>query len=196
MLARHAAFTVIDFETTGSVRGLPDEPWQIGLVSLEGGELRGHREDFLRIDPGRPFNPYAPGRHAALRGVLAAAPSPAESFPLWRPWLEGRVLVAHNAGTERKILSSIAPLHRFGPWVDTLLLARRLLPGLPDHSLSAIVSAFGLAGAAGTACPSRTWHDALFDATATALLLRHLLSLPGWETLSLGALLASAGSPA
>ena len=26
------AFTAIDFETTGAVPGLPNEPWQVGLV--------------------------------------------------------------------------------------------------------------------------------------------------------------------
>lgn len=194
MLARDALFTVIDFETTGSVQGYPDEPWQIGMVAMENGQVQRHLEAYLHIASARPFNPYAPGRHASLRTLLATAPSPADCFPTWRPWLENRILVAHNIGTERKILSAIAPLHQFGPWLDTLTLAHRLLPRLRDYSLSAVISALNLSAAATAACPSRDYHDALFDATATALFLQYLLALPSWQSVSIHALLAASRS--
>ena len=38
-LAREAVFTVIDFETTGSVPGWPVEPWQIGMVRMRNGKV-------------------------------------------------------------------------------------------------------------------------------------------------------------
>ncbi|MBQ7252999.1 MAG: 3'-5' exonuclease [Kiritimatiellae bacterium] len=184
MLARDCTFTVIDFETTGSVRGLPDEPWQFGAVELRGEDIRVLRDDCLRIDPARPFNPYAPGRHAELRGVLAAAPAPRALLPEWLPFLAGgpgRVLVAHNAATEKRILAALAPLLPLGPWVDTLKLARAVLPGRAGYELARVVRDAGLEGTARGLCPGRDWHDALFDATATAVLLRAWLASSQWR---------------
>lgn len=178
--------TVLDFETTGSVRGHPDVPWQIGLVELADGRVTGAcREDLLHVPAGRPFNPYAPGRHAALRDRLDAAPEPAVLWPAWSPWLLNRPLAAHNASTEKKILQHLAPLHRFGPWLDTLVLARHLLPAATDHTLSAACTALGLLDRLAALCPGRTWHDALYDAFASALLLEHALSTPPFDTLPL-----------
>ena len=46
MKAREAILTVLDFESTGAVRGWPDEPWQAGLVELSGGRVT--RMDYSR----------------------------------------------------------------------------------------------------------------------------------------------------
>ena len=176
--------TVLDFETTGSVRGHPDAPWQIGLVELVDGRVTGaHREDLLHVPADRPFNPYAPGRHAQLRDQLDAAPPPEILWPQWTPWLLSRPLAAHNASTEKKILKKLAPLHTFGPWLDTLVLARHLLPAAPDHTLAAACTALGLLDRLDTLCPDRTWHDALYDAYASALLLELALSTSPFSTL-------------
>lgn len=189
MRARDAIVTVLDFESTGAVRGFPDEPWQVGMVELRGGRTTGRfLESHLRVAEGRPFNPYAPGRHAELRHALAVAPTPGELWPTWRPWLEGRPLAAHNVGTEKKFLRRAAPLHELGPWIDTLRLARRVRPDLDGHSLEEVAEALGVAGRARELCPGRAWHDALFDAFAGALVLEWCLALPGWENVSVEAL--------
>ena len=178
--------TSIDFETTGAVPGFRNEPWQIGLF-LAGPEpfaQDGIRGAWLRIDAARPFNRHAPGRHAQLRDVLADSPSLRELLPDLAPVLCGRPLIAHNAGTERAMLADAFPMHRFGPWIDTLRLARRAWPGLPSYALEDLVPALGLAAAVSALCPAG-WepHDARYDAVAAAVLLRHLLALPGWDRL-------------
>ena len=189
MKARDAILTVLDFESTGAVRCYADEPWQVGMVELREGRVTGHyHESYLRVAADRPFNPYAPGRHAELRGVLAAAPAPADLWPVWRPWLEGRPLAAHNIGTEKKFLQRAAPLHEFGPWIDTLQLARHVRPDLEGHALAEVCEALGLVARARELCPGRGWHDALFDAFASALVLENSLALPGWEDVSIEAL--------
>ncbi len=191
MKAREAIWTVLDFESTGAVRGHPEEPWQVGMVEMKEGRVTGrHHESWLRVAAGRPFNPYAPGRHAEIRDLLAAAPSMADLWPTWRPWLEGRALAAHNVGTEKKFLRRAAPMHPLGPWIDTLKLARHIRPDLEGHSLSEVCDALGLTARAQELCPGRSWHDALFDATACALVLEHGLALPGWESVTLEALSA------
>ena len=69
---------VLDYESTGSVRGFPNEPWQIGMVNLRTGQVdpATRFDSLLRIDITRPFNPHAPGRHDLLREKMAAAPKP------------------------------------------------------------------------------------------------------------------------
>lgn len=191
-LARECEFTVLDFETTGSVPGWPVEPWQLGMTTIRGGKVVAEKSDecFFRIAPERPFNPLAPGRHAKLRDMLAHAPSPAEQWPLLLPWLAGKTLVAHNIGTERSLLRKMAPLHRFERWVDTLQLVRWAYPSLPSKALDEVVEALGLAGRVRELCTGRKAHDALYDAFACAVLLEHLLALPGWECVAVDNLLA------
>lgn len=189
MKAREAILTVLDFESTGAVRGHADEPWQVGMVEMRGGRVTSRcHESWLRVAADRPFNPYAPGRHAEIRGRLAAAPAMAELWPTWRPWLEGRALAAHNIGTERKFLRRAAPMHVMGPWIDTLRLARHARPDLEGHSLSEVCEAMGLVVRTREFCPGRDWHDALFDAFASALVLEHCLALPGWGDVTVEAL--------
>ncbi len=189
--ACEAAITALDFETTGSVPGWPVEPWQLGLVALRGGRVVSASRicRLLRVDAGRPFNPYAPGRHAQVRHALAAAPTLAELWPeLSEVWLVGRPLAAHNVGTERTVLRRAAPLHPLGPWIDTLALARRAYSELAGYALDALIPALGLGGRLAEVCPGGAAHDAGYDACACAVLLEHLLALPGWERVTLGAL--------
>ena len=189
MKVRDAILTVLDFESTGAVRGHVDEPWQVGMVEMQDGRVTGRfLESWLRVAPDRPFNPYAPGRHAEIRQVLAGAPRMADQWPAWRPWLERRPLAAHNIGTERKFLRRAAPLHSFGPWIDTLRLARHVRPDLEGHSLSAVCDAMTLTVRVHEFCPGRNWHDALFDAFASALILEHCLAMPGRGDVSVEAL--------
>jgi DNA polymerase-3 subunit epsilon len=187
--ARHACFSAIDFETTGSVAGYPVEPWQVGVVRLRNGRVcaDAHFESLLRVGD-RPFNPRAPGRHAQLRRQLAEAPLPGELWPGLANWVTGTALAAHSAGTERGVLSRLAPLHRFGPWVDTLTLARRAYPGLASSALEDVTAVLGLEARVRAFCPGRGAHDALYDAFACAVLLEHFLSLPGWERVTVEAL--------
>ena len=178
-------FCAIDFETTGSVPGFPNEPWQVGAVRVgpDGAfEPGGAAESLLRVGAGRPFNKWAPGRHGKLRAEIAAAPSLAEFWPRLAPSLGGAV-AAHNCGTERSILAAAAPLHPPEAWIDTLALARRAWPSAPSHALQDLVQALGLQPRLQALCPGRAPHDALYDAFACALLLLKLLSAPAWAAL-------------
>ena len=187
--ARKACFTVLDFETTGSVPGYAVEPWQVGLVRVRGGRVCPDEayESLLRIGD-RPFNPRAPGRHAMLREVLRDAPALAEVWPDLSGWISGVPLVAHHVGTERSVLRRFAPLHQLGPWVDTLVLVRWAYPSLRSKALADVVDALRLSGRVRELCPDRDAHDALFDAFACAAVLEHLLGLPGWEQITVQAL--------
>lgn len=180
-------FLAIDFETTGSVPGFRNEPWQLGAILMpENGGLPAAQmlDSLLRISLNRPFNRYTPGRHAQLRHELACAPTLSDLWPALSPHLATLPVVAHNIGTERTQLRSVAPLHTKILWIDTLALARLAWPSLPSYALEDLIPTLGLQSMLETILPSRAPHDALYDAAACALLFEHLLFLPAWAHLS------------
>jgi len=181
MLAREVTITVLDFEGTGTAGGYPDEPWQIGMVTLRAGHIEADSvfSSLLRVGD-RPFSPYAPGRHAAVREALRRAPRLADLWPDLAPRLASNALAAHNVATERKYLAKAFPLHRFGPWIDTLKLMRVAFPGLASHALSDALRDLGLAGRVAELAPGIEPHDALYDAVGCAAVIESLLVQPAW----------------
>jgi len=190
--ASEATIIALDFETTGAVGGLPVEAWQIGMVKLVGGVVDATQsfEGLLRVGD-RPFNPYAPGSHHRVREQLEQAPSLQQLWPELSRWWLAQPLAAHNVAVEQKFVRESAPLHRTGPWIDTLKLARWAYPDLPSHTLEDLIAGLGLTRRLQELCPDRAAHDALYDAFACAVLLEHLLQLPGWESVSVDALAAA-----
>jgi DNA polymerase III epsilon subunit-like protein len=185
-----AEITVLDFESTGSLRGYPNEPWQIGMVSLKCGKVDSGSmfESLLRVDANRPFNPHAPGRHALLRDEIAEAPSPQELWPEIMSRLTEFPLCAHNVATEKKFTRTMAPMHQFGHWIDTLRIARKVWPGCPSYSLEDLIVMLDLKPKVDELCPGKEAHDALYDAVASGMILQHLFEQPGWDGVTLGEL--------
>ena len=190
LLASQSTIIAIDFEGTGVVKGYPDEPWQIGMAKMQNGKLipGDTLESLIRVGE-RPFNHYAPGRHAELRSEIANAPTMHQIWPNLRSWLEGNLLAAHNAATENRYLSQAFPLHPPGKWIDTLKLSRIAFPTIKSHKLEDLLDRLQLTERLITLLPGRTAHDALYDAIGCALLLEKILTLPGWENVTTSALL-------
>ena len=154
-------FTVLDFETTGKVDGYLDEPWQIGLVQIKDGKIDQDSmySGFLYIGD-RPFNRYAPGRHEQLREKLRHAPKLRELWPELSHRLLEIPLVAQNISTEKKILHSYFPLHKFGPWIDTLKISRSIFPQATNHKLESIITYYNFQNKLDQLCVNREYHDA------------------------------------
>ncbi len=170
---RQCRFTAIDFESAGAARGMTDSPVQVGLASwsLDGG----HADPFvsyLRTD--QPVQWSARRVHGIGPDQLADAPALLTLWPELKRRLAGAVVVAHAKGTEKRFLRAF-PGHGFGPWIDTLLLARAAWPDLANHSLGALCECHGLTATAKTLVPKKSWHDALFDSVASLLLLEKLI---------------------
>lgn len=173
-LVRHCRFTAIDFESAGAARGMTDSPVQIGLASWS--QDHGHTDRFVSyLFTDQPVQWSARKVHGIGPEHLADAPSLLSLWPDLKRRMAGAVVVAHGKGTEKRFLRAF-PGHGFGPWVDTLLLARAAWPHLPDHSLGALCEAHGLTDSIRAQVPEKNWHDALFDAAASLILLEHLIT--------------------
>jgi len=146
-------FVAIDFETTGYENGGTNEPWQLGLARVRDGQIVETKEFFFDVE-GAP----ARAHEADALGTLQS------SFEAWSGELFGVRLVAHNLACERTILTRTAPLTKWGPWTDTLQLAKARYPKLPSYQLGDLCTMFGLV----PQFENRTWHDGLYDAVACA----------------------------
>lgn len=182
------AFAAIDFESSGFGPGGEDSPIQIGIASLREGKIDVDcmYRSFICPKDSRPISHAARSVHRISEADLENAPSMLDLWPEIRSRLQNTVVVAHGAGTEKRFLRAF-PMHGFGPWLDTLQVAKRCLPNLEDYSLSALVCAVGLEPAVRQLCPDLDWHDALFDAAASLILLRHLIQATGAEAAPLSA---------
>ena len=84
----------------------------------------------------------------------------------------------------------MAPMHRFGPWIDTLRIARKAWPSSPSYALEELTAWLGVRPRTDALCPGRAPHDALYDAVAAAVLLSHLLEQPEWKRITVAELMS------
>ena len=185
----------LDFE--GSLAGGVVE---YGVAVLHGGEVV---ETATRLC--RPSGPIR-REDSAVHGIGAA--DVAEAAPLaadWERfagWRQRGPLAAHFAGTENSLLKATWPYARqspefaragattndWGPWIDTGRLLPQLFRGIASAKLEDLVTQFALgaelSALAERHCPParRRYHAALYDALATALLLRAVLARPEFES--------------
>lgn len=173
-LIQETTFAAIDFESAGSAPGQTDAPVQIGVASMRGLEI--HRDLFFEsyLASPHPVTWKARKVHGIDDSMIAGSPSLLELWKEVNQRLKDTVLVAHGSGTERRFLRAF-PTHGFTRWVDTLVLSRRFYPGLSSYSLGDLAETFQLKAAVDDLCPSRRWHDALYDAAASLVLLQHLI---------------------
>lgn len=129
----------------------------------------------------------------------------------WDYWLSLRrtgLFVAHNASVESQLLrltwprpSAVPSLEEgvqtaeWGPWIDSCRLARVWLPTLGDYKLASLIKLFKLQAQldvlAEHHCPPhrRKYHSALYDALASALVLRTLCAGEGRSRLTVSQLM-------
>lgn len=172
----HRGFAVVDLETTGFDAHGRDRIVEIAIVRIDAfGHELGLYETL--VDPLRPPGPTAV--HGITPEMLRAAPPFCEVARSVLAWLEGVVVVAHNALFEDSFLT--AEFRRAGlrvptlPALDTLPLAQRNVP-TPNHRLSTVCQWAGV--------DLVDAHTALGDALATAALVPHLLRYadpPAWD---------------
>ena len=173
---KNLEFASIDYESTGHREGIGDEPIQVGIAVMKGFEI--DKSSFFRsyIKPSNDLQITIRSQsvHRIKNEQLEKSPVLFELWPKINELLSKRVVVAHGAGTEKRFLRSF-PMHGFDIWIDTLQLAKKVLPESTDYSLGALIHDIGANEDLKTICPELDWHDALFDAVASLFLLKELL---------------------
>ncbi len=166
-----ATFCIVDIETTGGSPGR-GRVTEIGAVRMHG--LEPVERFQTLVDPGRPI----PDSIRSLTGItdemVAGQPSIETAIVDFAEFAGSDVLVAHNAPFDLRFLNyerrRAEGRYFTQPWLDTLVLARRLLNGRAGgHDLAT------LARWAGTRVQPA--HRALPDAEATAELLAAFLDM-------------------
>lgn len=177
-IIRETVFAAIDFESAGERPHEAGLPIQIGIASMRG--LTPEPETFFRsyLRAERPVTWVAQQLHGIRNDDLKDAPPLLSLWPELKSRLGNRLIVAHGSGTEKRFLRSF-PLHGFGPWVDTLTLSRKILPGCGSYALSDLTRELDLENQAQQLLSDFRWHEALSDAVASLVLLRKLIELAG-----------------
>ena len=172
MTVAETAFAAIDFESAGVRPGGTEVAVQIGLARMRGTEITDSFGSFLATD--EPITWSAQKVHGIRQEDLVGAPTLLALWPELKARLGGHWLVAHGAATEKRFLRAF-PFHGFGPWVDTLKLARAVWPAQPSFALGDLSVALGLEEELRSIHAGFRWHDALSDALASLLLLRRII---------------------
>ncbi|MDR1497565.1 MAG: 3'-5' exonuclease [Puniceicoccales bacterium] len=190
---------IMDFE--GSVRtGIVE----YGIVTLHCGEIVGAWTRLCAADA--PIPQLDTQCHGLRDGDLVGALPVREDWVLFSGLRRTGLFCAHHAPTEHRLLKAVWPypgampdharpdaaaVNDWGPWIDTCRLASALGKQVADYKLASLISWFclnkKLEQSASVYCSSsrRRYHCALYDAIASALLLRHLCSQLGNGRVSL-----------
>ena len=159
-----AEFLVVDTETNG-LGGEACEMTEVGAVLVGGGELHDRWSSLVRCS--RPLGRGIQRFTGITQEMLAEAPGLEEVLPPLKDLLDGRVLVAHNAPFDRRVLRRAFELIGLDwpnpPVLCTAALARRLLPLQRRRGLSVLADALDI--------DVRTAHRALADAETCARVL-------------------------
>ncbi|MCD0453321.1 3'-5' exonuclease [Actinocorallia sp. API 0066] len=161
-------FAVVDVEGNGQ---RPPDLVEIAVVPVEGG-IVGEPRCWLVKSP-RPITAMARRFHRIADDEVSTAPEVAEVAEDIRGELDGAVFTAHNAHVDLGVVTRSLPGFRPAEVVDTLKIARRLVPGLDSYKLGSLAEAFELTDGIP---PGLSPHRATYDALVCARLLVHLAS--------------------
>ena len=153
-------FVVFDIETTG-FSAVGDRIIEIGAVKVEKGEIVDRYSTF--VNPQRPI-PFEIEKLTGINdGMVVDAPDISDVLPEFMKFSEGCIMVAHNAEFDMSFIKENCRrmgIERQFTVVDTLAMARSLLPDLKNYKLDTVVEAVGGS--------LENHHRAVEDAESTA----------------------------
>jgi DNA polymerase III epsilon subunit-like protein len=175
---------VVDVEGNGRQ---PPEIIEIALLPLSTGGIATPAQ--LRtwlIRPEHPINPMVTRKvHGIADADVADAPRWGQVADQIATQLHGRVLVAHNATVERRVLGAHLPHWRPPLVLDTQRLAKTVWPGLPGgYGLDNLITHAALSPPDAAGLPEHVAagmarHRAPYDTWMTAALFAHLITHAG-----------------
>lgn len=140
---RSSVFVIFDTETTGLHPGF-DQLVEIAACRFKNGEVIDTFQTL--VNPERDIPQEAIDVHGITEAMVEGAPTAGEAVAAFLEYLRDDALIAHNAPFDENFISFNC--HRSGivpsdnPIYDTLLLSRRLFPGLRSYGLASLTQVF------------------------------------------------------
>ena len=140
-----AEYVCVDTETNGRP-GDGCELTEVGAVLVGGGELHERFESLVRVE--RPLSRGIERFTGITQAMVDEAPPPDEVLPRLKAMVDGRVLVAHSASFDRRVLAQA--YERAGiewtqpPILCTVAMARRFAPLAGQRKLAPLAEALGI----------------------------------------------------
>ena len=152
-------FTAIDFETATDRR---NSACSVAVVKVRDGEVARTYSTLIR-PPGLQFSSFNISIHGITPEMVRHERDFAGVWPELRPFLEDRIVIAHNAPFDMGVLKSSLLANRIEPpkfyHCCTVQISRKAWPELPNHKLDTV---------GGFLHVHFRHHDALEDARACA----------------------------
>ncbi|MFW7380976.1 MAG: PolC-type DNA polymerase III [Oligoflexus sp.] len=164
---RSGRLVIFDFETTG-LDTRRDQIIEIGALLTENGKIVDEFSSL--VNPGQSLTDTIVKITGITDEMLADKPCIEQVLPDFLKFMEGSILVAHNAEFDMAFLRAAA--ERLGYQLDwpcfcTLKLARQLLPDLESKNLDTLAKHFGLSFEAR--------HRSIGDCKVTSAVLQSML---------------------
>jgi DNA polymerase III epsilon subunit len=141
----NVTFVIFDTETTG-FSPAKDRLVEIGAVKVRGNENLGERT--WLINPERYISYYAQKVHNITPDMVKDQPTFAEIYPEFLEFIDGAVLIAHNAPFDIRFIAAEAERNGMPPpknaVIDSLVLFRNWFPGMKSHSLTELLPELGI----------------------------------------------------
>jgi DNA polymerase-3 subunit epsilon len=167
LLLNEAEYVVLDVETTG-LRPGPDRVIEIAGLRLRNGQIVDSFQTL--VNPLRRLPPFIVRLTGITPEMVAKAPPASEILPSFLDFLEDATIVGHNVSFDIGFLTYEAQLlGRMFPvdGLDTIALARRLLPGLRRFKLDMVAQYLNIS--------TVHRHRAMGDTSVTAAVFLKLL---------------------
>ena len=160
-------FAAIDFETANNQRS---SVCSVGVAVVRDGEIANTFYSLINPEPN-----YYTYWCSQVHGLTREDTEDAPVFPaVWaqiEPLIEGLPRVAHNRPFDESCLKAVFRVYQMDypdyEFYDTLCVARRVFPELPNHQLHTVAAACGYR--------LENHHNALADAEACAWIAREIL---------------------
>lgn len=177
---RETPFVVFDFETTG-LNSQYDRIIEFGAQKIVNFEVIDEFSSFIQVNDR--LSPVVTQLTGITPEMLQGQPTIEEILPKFLEFIDGSLLLAHNASFDVGFLKAEA--YRLGIDIEwsafcSLKLARKFLPELESRSLDALAEHYGLT--------FESRHRSIGDVKVTVSVLEHILnneasSLQTWADL-------------
>ncbi|NEM97859.1 3'-5' exonuclease [Pontibacter burrus] len=164
-------FVALDFETATPQR---DSPCEIGLTVVSNNAIVETRSWLIKPLYYPHFNPFNIGVHGILPADVKDQPDFRELWPVLKPYLEGQLLIAHNASFDMSVLRKTMATYNIplpdAHYACSLKFSKSIWKGLRAYDLKTLCSMHRI---------DFLHHRAASDAYACASLSLKALELTG-----------------